>query len=178
MKHKAFLRVIIKILISIGSVVFAIIFLPWITIYISGLFMSKPSAPQITYGEFPFRLEYEINGEKLVVEDTMICEYDGVGWNEGWGKFRKWKGYLENSDEESVLLINDNTRKIYCFVGSAEYYMGDERYPKKRPLTPRVYMVKLDDMDTTTFTQEELLEKYKIKLISWDFSEPIINDFK
>jgi hypothetical protein len=41
-----------------------------------------------------------------------ICEYDGVGWNKERGKFREWKGYLENSDEESVLLIKDNIRKI------------------------------------------------------------------
>ena len=50
--------------------------------------------PEIRYGEFPFRLEYEINGERFVIEDTVICEFDGIGWNEAQGKFRKWKDYL------------------------------------------------------------------------------------
>ena len=35
------------------------------------------SAPQITEGEFPFVLEYEINGERHIIEDTVVCKFDG-----------------------------------------------------------------------------------------------------
>lgn len=55
------------------------------------LLTPNPPEPQITYGEFLFKLECEINGDKKTVEDTVMREYDGIGWNEGSGKYRKWK---------------------------------------------------------------------------------------
>lgn len=138
----------------------------------------NPPKPRIRSGEFPFTIVYEINGEKIIIEDTMICKYDGVGWNEGVGKYRKWKSYLASSPkEDAVLLVADDKRKIYCFVGSAEYYMGDEKYPEKRPLTPRLINIRLDN-DFTSISQDELLEMYNIRLISWEFSDPIVNSFK
>jgi len=36
-----------------------------------------PPEPEITYGEFPFRLEYEIDGERFVIEDVVIVEFMG-----------------------------------------------------------------------------------------------------
>jgi hypothetical protein len=136
-----------------------------------------PPQPEITYGEFPFKLVYELNGEINVVEDTVICTYDGVGGGAN-GKYRRWESHLANSDEDSVLLLIDDTRKIYCSTGSANYYMNDEIYPIKRPYVPHIYDVKLNKMDMSILSPEELVEKYNIKLISWEFSEPIINNFK
>jgi len=172
-------KMIIFILIIIVLAIIAFFTLPWIIIAIGTTLKPNPSCPEITYGEFPFRLIYEINEKKIEVEDTLICEYDGIGMNEGQGKYRKWKEYLKsNNKEKAVLLLNDGARKLYCFIGSAEYYMNDEKYPEHRPLTPRVYMVKLDNKDTAIFIQQELLEIYKINLISWEFTEPITNSFK
>ena len=142
--------------------------LPWFIIYMQYASMPDPPKPLITQGEFPFKLVYEINGEQKVVEDTVICKYDGIGMNEGQGKYRKWKSYIAGSGEPDVLLVVDGKRKVYCYVGSAEYYMDDKEYPEPRPLTPRVYTV-------GSYAPEELLAKYKIKLISWGFSDPIVN---
>ena len=139
----------------------------------------NPPMPEIRYGEFPFRLEYEINGERIVIEDTVICEFDGVGWNEGVGKHRKWKSHLaSNKKEEDIFIVTAEKVKIYCYVGSAEYYMNDERWPEQRPLTPRFYFVKLNSWDTTMYYIEEFIEKYGLKLISWEFTDPIVNTFK
>ncbi|MCL2707427.1 MAG: hypothetical protein FWE97_04630 [Dehalococcoidia bacterium] len=135
--------------------------------------------PEIRYGEFPFRLEYEINGERVVVEDTVICEFDGIGLDTAKWKYRKWKSYLASGKKESAVLITiDEKVKIYCFVGSAAYYMGDERYPEQRPLKPRFYHVELDSLDTTVYEIDEFIEKYGLKLISWEFTDPIVNTFK
>ena len=172
-----FRKITVRVLVVAILAVFAIVVLPWLPIAIGSVFTPSPPAPQITYGEFPFRLEYEISGERFTIEDTYICEYDGVGWNEGQGKFRKWKGYLANSREEGVLLKTDGTRKIYCYIGDAEYYMGDEKYPEQRPLTPRIYTVGTDYADTAVYTQEQLLEKYNIRLLNWDFTDPTVNSF-
>ena len=45
---------------------------PWILIFIGGWLSPNPPAPEITYGEFPFRLEYRIEDEVYVVEDVIV----------------------------------------------------------------------------------------------------------
>lgn len=47
------------------------------------LLESNPLKPEITYGEFPFHLKYEINGVDAEIQDILICEYDGTSINEG-----------------------------------------------------------------------------------------------
>ena len=85
---------------------------------------------------------------------------------------------LSNKKEDGVLVVVDEKIKIYCFVGSAAYYMDDERYPEQRPLMPRFYHVKLNSLDTTVYEIDEFIEKYGLKLISWEFTDPIVNTFK
>ncbi|MGG0825238.1 hypothetical protein ABE099_20510 [Paenibacillus turicensis] len=84
-----------KLVVWIPLILFAILIsyvtLPWLLIGLGGLLEDDPSVPEITYAEFPVRLEYEVNGQKKVATDTVICEYDGIGYNEGQGKHRKWK---------------------------------------------------------------------------------------
>jgi len=139
----------------------------------------NPPKPEVTYGEFPFRLEYKINGELVIIEDVVICEFDGFGWNEMRGKYRKWTSHLSNSKKESaVLIIVDEKVKIYCYVGSAEYYMGDEKWPELRPLTPRFVPIKNNPNDMNVYQIDEFIEKYGLKLISWEFTDPIVNTFK
>ncbi|MGC3014791.1 hypothetical protein ACPTH2_17305, partial [Enterococcus faecium] len=38
---------------------------------------TAPPLPEITYGEFPFSLEYEIDEERILIEDTVIAEFIG-----------------------------------------------------------------------------------------------------
>ena len=58
-----------------------------------------PPLPVIRYGEFPFTLVYELNGEERVVEDTLICEYDRWDWSAGSGSYVRWKSRLDSGDE-------------------------------------------------------------------------------
>lgn len=145
-----------------------------------------PLVPDITYGEFPFRLEYEIDGERVIVEDTVICEYDGVGMNEGVGKYRKWKQYLaSNHDEEDVLLKVEGDKEIWYSVGGADYYMGDaERYEHltedEYHQFPNAYYSEPNSVggtDSGGVDADELLEKYGVILISWKPSPKITNTF-
>lgn len=81
-----------------------------------------------------------------------------------------------------MLIIEDGTHRIYCYVGSAEYYMGDEEYPEPRPLTPRLYMVEPNSVSGFTISgltlDDEITTEYNIELISWEFSDTIENDFE
>lgn len=59
------------------------------------LFTPTPSQPKVKTGEFPFEVVYKLNGETYIVRDAYVCIYDGVGFSEGDGKYRKWKGYVK-----------------------------------------------------------------------------------
>ncbi|WP_350339123.1 hypothetical protein [Paenibacillus polymyxa] len=73
--RKSMLLLSIPLLLKFAIVVY--IALPWLLIFIGIQLELNPSRPEITYGKFPFRLEYEINGQRKVIQDTLICEYDG-----------------------------------------------------------------------------------------------------
>ena len=136
--------------------------------------------PQIKEGEFPFEIVYEIDGEIITVNDVYVCEFDGYDWNEGSGKHRKWKGYIKSSGSEELILLEDGDLKFAVSVGSPEYYMGDPscQWPEN---TPSIYYIKPNEFGGNTSGSsgiEPLLEQYRLKLISWEFSVPIQNSFE
>ncbi len=149
---------------------------PWIIIFMGGWLSPNPPKPEITYGEFPFRLEYRIEDEVIVVEDVIVCEYDGIDWDEGNGKHRNWKKTFKNTGEEDLLVLIDGDTKIYCSVGGADYYMGDKEYGE--PFIPKFYYVEFYDNITVSGSAGDLLDKYKIELLDWHLSKPIENKFE
>ena len=167
------------IILSIAGIVL-LLFSPFLSLLTRLLTLPNPPEPTITHGEFPFELVYEINGETVTVNDVYICEYDGIGFSSIFGKKeRRWKGYIKGTGEEGVFLTEDKERAIYCFVGDAEFYMNDEKYPEQRPLTPRLYNVEIILIgDIPIYSTEELMERYDIKIISWEFSDPVENTFR
>ncbi|MCL2679484.1 MAG: hypothetical protein FWF18_04285 [Dehalococcoidia bacterium] len=168
-------------LVAFGLVFLNPFSLMYIGMYIDTAFSPNPPMPEIRYGEFPFRLEYEINGELIVIEDTVICEFDGVdvSW-EGDGKTRKWKSHLASGNDRVVLLDLDISEAICALMGWAEYYMGDSNYkPDEGGLIPDVYIY--DASQTVTYRDisiDDLYYIYGIRLISWEFTDPIVNTFK
>ena len=138
-----------------------------------------PPRPEITYGEFPFRVEYEINGELIVVEDTIICEFDGfnVSWG-GDGKTRKWKASFASGRKtlfkQSADLLVDDANHIYFALGSAAYYMGEWNFNS----TLRVYQLRGNGKMDVKIPPDELFNTYNIRVISYEFSPPIVNSFK
>lgn len=155
-------------------------------------FFETPSKPEITYGEFAFKLEYELNGERFVVEDVWVCEFDGFGANEGTGRYRKWKGKVKGTGEDKIVLLNVKNptmlgsldasvskQIIYFLPGSASYYMGDST--RSRNEFPDALYWEYSFPFTTVegkIEAEEMQEKFNLKLISWKIEEPIENNFK
>lgn len=100
----------------------------WIFLFTVIVFIWRtpaPPLPEITYGEFPFRLEYELNEELHVIEDTLIVEFDGFGMNEGIGRYRRWTSRLASGEDLVLLLEVSDNKQIFYFPGPANYYMGD-----------------------------------------------------
>lgn len=177
--RKKLVKLIMWITIPLGSI-FLYFTLPWLIIFIGMHLEPNPPRPEITYGEFPFRLEYEINGERMIVEDTLICEYDGVGANEATGKHRKWQESLASGKEKIILLRVNDSKEIYYDPGSARYFMGDmENSDVYNHIYPdALYLERRNKLTANGVVYaDELLEKYNIKLIRWDIAPPIKNSF-
>ncbi len=137
--------------------------------------------PKIKEGEFPFEIVYEIDGETVTINDVYVCEFDGLDWNEGVGKHRKWKGYIKSSGAKELILLEDGDLKLAVSVGFPEYYMSDQSITQIKELTPSIYYIKPNELGGTSsgvLDIEQLLEQYKLKLVSWNFSEPIQNSFE
>lgn len=155
---------------------FLIVGSTWGFIGLVSLRYPNPAEPEIKYAEFPFELVYEINGETRIVNDTYVCEYMGIFGNTK--KHRMWMGHIKSTDDSSILLIEDMERKIYCSVGNAAYYMGDDDgYSKNEPVTPYLYEERKIWDDTMSLSAQDIAEQYDIALISWELSEPIENNF-
>ena len=140
--------------------------------------ISDPPRPEITYGEFPFRVEYEVYGELVVMEDTIVCEFDG--FNRPWdgSKTRKWKASFASGRKtlfkQSAAAIVDGVNQIYFALGAADYYMGEQNYN----LSLHVYQLRSNRSGGLKISPDELFNTYNIRVISYEFSPPIVNSFK
>ena len=156
-------------------------------------FLIHVPKPEITYGEFPFCLTYELDDEIKVIEDTIICEFDGFEVIGESGKYRKWKTSLKSENEQLTLLdlrpsgktneLGQKVLELYFYYGSAAYYMGDNNNPFAREAQGFDYVsYEYQTMDgkngKSGYDAEEAYEKFKIRLINWEVSEPIQNKFK
>lgn len=145
---------------------------------VTWLFTPNPPRPEITYGEFPFELVYEIDEEVVTVTDTFICKYDGIGMNEGVGKYREWKGYIQGTGQEGIKLFEEEGVIIWCYIGDPKYYMGEVKYLNADciPNVVKEYPY-LSGTSYTGLKADELWELYNIRIISWQFSDPVENSF-
>ena len=200
-KRFIIIAVILFIVLFIVTFPFSYLFLGS---YIYYLFEPCPPEPTVKYGEFPFQLKYEINGKEITVNDAVVFEFDGFKRTGTGLRERRWKSYLKNNSvawntNDSAVQSNDRIEIVLkeidektrvCFlVGSASYYMNDptnstdEKYQEFYRFPEANYSINKIDHDGNEYLYwprvgvKELWEKYKIKLLSWEHSEPIKNEF-
>lgn len=197
-------KVIISITVLTSTILVltvAYIMLPWTGMYLYGEFaVEEPKKPQKTLESFPFTLVYELNGKKIVIEDTMVCKYTGSEWyGEVDTKSRTWGMELESGGDAIVLWEGKNKKgeeqKVIWGV-SPEYYMGDVNddgeykepdkddilYPGMTEDEYRNLYIELQTMASDGVPEEEGISKkellkYGIKIISWKCRQPIKNKF-
>lgn len=193
--------IFVTVILLLGVGVVGIIMLPWNAMFwYSEYIIPDPSKPQITREKFPFKLTYELNGEKIVIEDTMICEYVGNEWDGvGDEKSRIWCMKLKSGGDTIDLWEGYNKGKKQKIIWgvSPEYYMGDvndaeeHRKPNKDEcLYPGMteedfynHYIELQTMDLKDdVPEEEIIDKkkllkYGIKILSWECKKPIENTF-
>jgi len=178
----------------------------FIVILVSGVLLPRPPMPEITYAEFPFRIEIEHNGERLVFEDTLICEFSGFRMTGGiggnWRWYRYWTSRFESGREyhhtwPSITLLETDYIVVRFHSGEPAFYMDlpwqqlEHGIPWS-PLRPSIFV---DDLAmrargefsfnfhslTSQHGLERLtehLEKFGIYVISIELTPPLENTFR
>ncbi len=203
-KKKIIMVIVALILVCVIGIL--IIASPWMMLTV-GLWLSPtPPKPEITYGEFDFKLVYEIDGEMQTIEDTIICEFDGFNIDEANGKTRRWKEKFKNEqdnelyafrveqidnpefneykngrkpDYNQIVLKNIDHYKVLLRVADAEYFLGEPDDKTPSPIEPSIQVY---DKSICYYKDpkqsEEFLKPHNFKVISWECDEPIKNTFK
>ena len=134
--------------------------------------------PTVTEGEFPFSITYELDGERVTIEDIYKVHYVR---NAGYAdtKSRVYAGELKSSGEDDTLytLKKDENGRIELWTHFyADYLMGDPDgdYFDDEPFEPRIYYY---DSEETEYYDEETLAAQGVKLISFEYPTPIENSF-
>ena len=126
------IKVIKWLLASIAVLI--VIFFAFVLVNMSGILIPNPRMPEIKYAEFPLRIEIEYKSERFIFEDTIVCEYEGVGVQEyGTGKYRRWKEYFASGNEyqasyPTIILLDTDVVEIKYHSGEGAYYMDKPYY--------------------------------------------------
>ena len=157
--------------------------------------------PKIIEGQFTFCVEYIYNGETYKYEDAILCNYIGLKPNRGWGtpdKIRDWKSTLRSSGEDykDLLIVEqynveslftkgriNSCSFVYLSFGRANYYMGEKEYSDID--APCFYYYEsfknssgTQSGENTVLTEEQLEEYFGIKVVEFNFSSPIENEYE
>lgn len=167
---------------TLGIVVVVILFLviccPIIFLPLFVLFQESPAKPQIEYGEFDFSLVYSVNGEEVRVDDTLVCEYDGVS-KQLDGVSNKWKTYIKGTDDDKILISENENGKIYLFLPSdARYYMDDPEFEMSDLQIDEKPWFVYENNDLVSTYDEEQRALAGFEVIEWEIEGPIENIYK
>lgn len=170
-------RIVKVVALAVVMVVMAVVF--------TGCAVVMP-VPSIKEAKFDFSVTYEVDGEVKTYTGKYVCEFEGT-YKTLVGEGRCWKGYvenLENNDFCMVAIDNNEDGIIYIDLDlMPEYFMSDpdwEYYGNEAP-EPILYIVyHSDDPDVTSSDNDVdvLFERYGVRLISYDYPEPIENEYK
>lgn len=166
--------------IVIPIIILVYLSLPWTLLFVNSIVEgikydpSTEPQPAITYGEFPVELTYQIDGEIKTVSGILVCKYSHYDLED-----RYWSSSLKETDETGFLIYEDKEVEIFCDVGCADYLMGEDVDPKyNEPTFFTKRNVWWNGGSASAIDEEELYLKYKIKVISWNVADPIVNSFQ
>ena len=128
--------------------------------------------PFLEVEEFPFKLDYEINGNSYRIRDTLVIEQHGTDD----GSTRKinyeeisYRHRGEISPEAEIYslpLVEEEEYSIYFCVGDYDYYMNGEQDSPDEIDAGEIYLLP----EKRILTEEELYEDYGIKILDVDIT--------
>ena len=132
--------------------------------------------PTVTEGEFPFSVTYELDGERITVEDVYKVKYVKNDQDDNH-KGRVYVGKRLSSGENNTnftLKADENSRVELWTHLYPDYLMGDPEYDyfDEEAFEPKIYWY---DANETEYHDEETLAAQGVKLISFEYPTPIEN---
>ena len=167
---------ILMVALLIVAVAFA--FLQYISGGILGeAIFNRPGKPKIKHGEFPFQLVYEYDGQQYTVNESVVCDYEGISFSLEGGNSRDWNCYITNNESYGRYYLDEAKHpSLYIQVPlNAEYYMGAPDASLEFA-TPYIFFI--DDSTGTTYYEQDLTDAVGAKIISWEISSPLEGNIK
>ena len=132
--------------------------------------------PTVTEAEFPFAITYELDGERITIEDVYKVTYVKNDKDDNH-KGRVYIGKCLSSGKEDtnfILKQNENSRIELWTHLYPDYLMGDAQYDyfDDEAFAPKIYYF---DSQETEYHDEETLAAQGVKLISFAYPTPIEN---
>lgn len=170
--------IVIAILLGLFILIGALPFIVFACSMIWNMFFVYPDKPIEKHGEFPFELIYEYKGEQKTIKDTIICDYDGYSYAIETGNTNDWKCYFKDNDENygQYYIDQENEPELSIIIPDApDYYMG-EKDSSKEFAEPGINYY--HESTGTYYSGEKAIDVIDIKIIKWEPSEPLKNNFK
>ena len=162
------LRIIVLILFSV--LVMSMLFI------LNSCFPAKN--PNIMYEDFPMEVTYKINDEIVTLKEIYVVEYSGFNPELGYS----YNGYIKSTNEDGIILYEEDNLKVICKLGDADYYIGKSGRYENDVVPLHIYCQEekqtfwfFKQKEYTVLTENELYEQYGIKIISWTTSDPLDN---
>lgn len=150
-----------------------------LSIALCSVLMSIAKKPTVTEGEFPFSITYELDGETVTINDVYKTRYTG---NDGYADTltRIYVGEIGKMGEGNTwyTLKTDETGRIeMCTNLYADYMMGDPEYDyfDDEAFEPQIFYYDLEEQE---YSDEATLAAHGVKLVSFEYPEPIENSFE
>ena len=158
----------------------------------------KGLEPSVKEGKFNFSVTYEVDGEEKTISGVFACEFVEVV-SALDGSYIEWNSYIENAElvnhlEQNrgfLLLKTTDDGVIYLDLNlSAKYFMADPNYGNSNANTneansgiiPRLFIeyneTKGEELGVWWSEDKATLEGYGVKVISYEYDEPIENIYK
>ena len=161
------------------KILIAVVLTTMITTLFSGCAVTI-GVPEVKEGRFDFSVTYEVNGEEKTYTGVYVCAYDGV-LTTFLGSSLEWTGYIENEEEIDVPIQTNEDGIVYINFGFfPEYFMDDSVADYYEAPSPNLFMIYNDSTEDVLHitSEEEDILQYGVKLISYEYADPIENSFK
>lgn len=148
---------------------------------VSNFIMCIAMKPTITQHTFPFSITYEIDGQTVTIQDEYICNFTNYS-HSSFPAHRYYDGDYANDNEELpcgdyLIQSYEDGDLIILANFFAGYMMGDSQYADHYTEYYRFepYVAFYVYEDYVEYSEEEYLAPYNVKIVDWDYPEPIEN---
>lgn len=136
--------------------------------------------PTITQKEFPFSITYEIDGSADTVEGIYVARYtENGGYVSSTTRLYEGEIISQREDVDASFVLSETDTEIITLYTNffADYLMGDAAfdYFSCEPFAPSLVYYEL--LENNAYTEPQDLMDRGVRLVSWDYPEPIENTF-